>query len=53
MVTDMDERGLSKDEAKFPNGEVITVLDAVLNGILPGESENLIMNAMLTTSKRA
>ncbi len=46
-ITDIDEGGRSKGEAMFTNGDGITVLEAVLTGIVPGDREKRIMNDML------
>lgn len=47
-ITDIDERGRAIAEAIFTNGDGVTVLKAVLTGILPGLRETRIMKAMLS-----
>jgi len=46
-ITDIDERGRAKAKAMFTNGDGVTVLEAVITGIVPGDREQRIMNDML------
>lgn len=45
-ITHIDERGCAKAEALFTNESGVTVLEAVLTGILPGAREKQIMKDM-------
>ncbi len=46
-IANIDERGRAKAEAVFANGQGITVLDAVLTGIVPGVRERQVLKDML------
>ncbi|UCG14637.1 MAG: MaoC family dehydratase [Deltaproteobacteria bacterium] len=46
-ITDIDERGRAKAEALFTNQDQITVLKAILTGIVPGIEEQRVMAEML------
>lgn len=46
-ITDLDERGRAKAAAVFKNGDGITVLEAVITGVVPGDHEKQIMKDML------
>ena len=47
FITDIDERGRAKAEAVFTNEYDITVLEAVVTGIVPGAQEKQVMQDML------
>ena len=46
-VTELDERGFAKAEAVFTNEDDITVLVAVVTGVVPGTQEKQVMKDML------
>ena len=46
-ITDIDERGRAKAEAVFTNEHDITLLEAVVTGIVPGAQEKQVMKDML------
>jgi 3-hydroxybutyryl-CoA dehydratase len=46
-ITHIDERGRAEAEVMFTNGDGVTVLKAVLTGIVPGDREKRIMKDML------
>ena len=46
-ITDIDERGFARAEAMFTNDDEITVLEAVVTGIVAGDQEKQVMKDML------
>jgi 3-hydroxybutyryl-CoA dehydratase len=46
-VTELDEKGFIKGEAVFRNEHDITVLEAVVTGIVAGDQEKQVMKGML------
>ena len=46
-ITDIDKKGRAKADVLFTNGDGLTVLKAVLTGIVPGEPEMRILSDML------
>ena len=46
-ITDIDERGFAKAEAVFTNDDDITVLEAVVTGIVACDQEKQVMKDML------
>ncbi len=46
-VTELDERGFARAEAVFTNDDDITVLEAVVTGIVAGDQEKQVMKDML------
>jgi acyl dehydratase len=46
-ITDIDERGFARAEAVFTNDDDITVLEAVVTGIVAGDQEKQVMKDML------
>jgi acyl dehydratase len=46
-IADIDEKGRARAEAILTNGSGLTVMECVLSGILPGEPEKEVMQAML------
>jgi 3-hydroxybutyryl-CoA dehydratase len=46
-ITHIDERGRAEAEVMFTNGDGVTVLKAVLTGIVPGDREKRIIKDML------
>ena len=46
-ITDIDERGRARAEAVFTNEDDLTVLEAVVTGIVPGAQEKQVMKDML------
>ena len=47
LITEIDDRGRAKAEAVFTNENNMTVLEAVLVGIVPGIQEKQVMQDML------
>lgn len=47
-ITQIDDRGRAKAEAVFTNKNDLTVLEAVLTGIVPGDQEKQVMKDMIT-----
>lgn len=47
-ITDINDRGRAEAEAVFTNEDGVTVLKAVLTGIVPGDREKRIMKDMLS-----
>ena len=47
-LLDIDETGTAQAEAIITNGDGMIVLEAVLKGILPGETEKQVMCDMLS-----
>ena len=46
-ITDIDEKGRAKADVLFTNGDGLTVLKAVLTGIVPGKPEMRILSDIL------
>lgn len=46
-LLDIDKTGIAHAEAIITNGDGITVLEAVLKGILPGETEKQVIRDMV------
>ncbi len=46
-ITELDERGFAKAEAVFTNEDDMTVLEAVVTGIVAGDQEKQVMKDML------
>ena len=46
-ITDMDERGRAKATAVYENQEGAVVLEASLTGIVPGDAERQVLQAMV------
>ena len=46
-ISDIDESGRAKAEAVFTNESGVIVVEAVINGILPGVLERQVMELML------
>lgn len=46
-ITELDDRGRAKAEALFTNKNNLTVLEALLTGIVPGIQERLVLKEMV------
>ena len=46
-ITAINDRGRAKAEAVFTNQDQVTVLEAVITGIIPGAEEKQVMKAMV------
>ena len=46
-ITEIDHKNQAQAEAEYKNQDGITVLEAKLTGILPGEAERQVLSAML------
>jgi len=47
-ITESDDRGRARGEAEFKNQDEIIVLKGVLTGIVPGEEEKKVLDAMVS-----
>ncbi len=47
VITKIDQNGRSEAEAVFKNQDTVTVLEALLTGIIPGAEEKQVLKAML------
>jgi 3-hydroxybutyryl-CoA dehydratase len=46
-ITDIDDRGRAKAEAVFTNQDQVTVLEAFITGIIPGDEEKKVIKSMV------